>query len=255
MRKILIAAVVILGFGVLGFGASAAEKTPEAPAQSWSYDGIFGAYDKAQLRRGYQVFSEICSSCHSLRYVAYRHLAGIGLTAAQIEKIAAEKKVPGEPDDEGEIKPRNAKPSDMVVPPFANANAARAANNGALPPDLTLMVLARNGGSDYLYALLTGYKEKPPKGVTIAEGLYYNAYFPGHRIAMMPPLSADGVEYPDKTKATVPQMARDVVAFLHWAADPYLEERKRMGIKVVLFLIFLTALLYAWKRKVWKDVH
>jgi cytochrome c1 len=269
MRKILLAAAAVLGLTAAAF---AAEKAPAPPAQDWSFDGIFGTYNKAQLKRGFQIYAEVCASCHSLRHIAYRHLTGIGLTMAEIEKIAAEKEVPGEPDDEGEVKPRPAKPSDMMVRPFANENAARAANNGALPPDLTLIVLARNGGSDYLHALLTGYKDPPkfepdengqpkkdkngkPIPFKLGEGLYYNSHFQGHRIAMAQPLSPDDFEYEDKTKATLSGMARDVTAFLHWAADPYMVERKRMGIKVVLFLLFLTALLYAWKRKVWAELH
>lgn len=270
MRNLMIVAAAVLGLAAAA--AQAAEKAPAPPAQKWSFDGIFGSYDKAQLKRGFQIYSEVCASCHALRHVAYRHLTGIGLTKAEIEKVAAEQEVPGDPDEEGEVKPRKALPSDKIVPPFANKNAARAANNGALPPDLTLMVLARGGGSDYLYGLLSGYK-KAPKYVTdekgrpiedkdgkpvpfkLGEGLYYNAYFPGHRIAMAPPLSPDDFEYTDKTKATLSGMARDVTAFLHWTADPKLEERKRLGIKVILFLLFLTGLLYAWKRKVWKDVH
>jgi ubiquinol-cytochrome c reductase cytochrome c1 subunit len=235
--------------------AVAAEGAEHPPGQNWSFSGVFGTYDKSQLRRGLQVYRQVCSNCHSLHLVAYRNLAALGLKEKEIEAIAAEKELPGEPNDEGEATTRKALPSDRFVPPFANEKAARAANNGALPPDLSLMAKARLRGPDYIFALLTGFKETPPKGAKVPDGMYYNTYFPGHNIAMAPPLSDGGVEYTDKTKATLPQQARDIVAFLQWAADPYLEERKRMGVKVVLFLLFLTGLLYAYKRKVWAALH
>ena len=254
MRTLAVTLVALAGL-IAGTFAWAAGDAAHPPGRHWSFSGVFGTYDKPQLRRGFQVYQEVCASCHSLRLVAYRNLAAIGLNEKQIEEIAAEKELPGEPDDEGEATTRKAVASDKFVPPFANEKAARSANNGALPPDLSLMTKARLRGPDYLYALLTGYKEEPPKGVKVPEGMYYNTYFPGHNIAMGPPLSDEGVEYDDKTKATVPQQAHDVVVFLQWAADPYLEDRKRMGIKVVLFLIFLTGLLYAYKRKVWAKLH
>jgi ubiquinol-cytochrome c reductase cytochrome c1 subunit len=149
---------------------------------------------------------------------------------------------------------RPGRPGDRFKSPFPNANAARAANNGALPPDLTLMVKARLGGADYLHALMTGYRDAP-QGVELTEGMAYNAYFPGNQIAMPSPISADGVEYADGTKATVDQMSRDVTTFLAWAAEPEMEERKRMGVKVILFLLVLTGMLYALKRKIWADIH
>jgi ubiquinol-cytochrome c reductase cytochrome c1 subunit len=254
MRKFAVSLVALSGL-IAGSIAYAAGDAEHAPSQNWSFSGIFGTYDKAQLKRGLQVYREVCSACHSLRLVAYRNLAALGLTEKQIEAIAAEKEVPGEPNEEGEPTTRKALPSDKFVPPFANEQAARSANNGALPPDLSLMTKARAGGPDYVYGILTGYKEEPPKGVKVPDGMYYNAIFPGHNIAMGPPLSDEGVEYADKTKATVAQQAKDIVSFLQWAADPYLEERKRMGIKVVLFLLFLSGLLFAYKRKVWADVH
>lgn len=253
--------------------AISAEKAAHPEPARWSFEGIFGTYDRAQLRRGYEVYAGVCAGCHSLRLVAYRNLAEIGLSKLQIEKIAAEKELPGEPDEDGEPTTRKALPSDKFVGPFANTNAARSANNGAVPPDLSLMTKARLGGPGYVYALLTSYGKKLPKfemdahgrikkdrdkkpiPFKIGDGLQYNPVFPGQKIAMAPPLSADAVEYTDKTKATVPQMSADVVAFLQWAADPWLEDRKRLGIKVILFLILLSGLIYAWKRKVWADVH
>jgi len=272
MRGFVILAALAAGLVFLP-PAISAEKSAHPEAAQWSFEGIFGTYDRAQLRRGYQVYAEVCAGCHSLRLVAYRNLKEIGLSIGQIEKIAAEKEVPGDPDEEGEPTIRKGIPADKFVPPFANVNAARAANNGALPPDLSLMTKARIGGPGYVYALLTSYGKKLPKfemdshgklkkdkykkpiPFKMGEGLQYNPAFPGGKIAMAPPLSAEAVEYKDKTKATVPQMASDVVAFMHWAADPKLEDRKRLGIKAILFLILLAGLLYAWKRKVWADVH
>ncbi len=233
---------------------ASASKMP-LPSRDWSFNGMFGTFDRGSVQRGLQVYLEVCAGCHSLKLVAYRNLAGIGLGEDQIKTIAAEFEVQDGPNDEGEMYARPAKPSDRFVSPFANDNAARASNNGALPPDLSLMTKARKGGADYLHALLTGYKEEPPAGVNIAEGMSYNVYFPGNQIAMAPPVMDDAVEYADGTKATIEQLATDVTSFLAWAAEPELEERKRMGIKVLLFLIVLTAMLYALKRQIWADLH
>jgi ubiquinol-cytochrome c reductase cytochrome c1 subunit len=251
MKKLLLSAALVFATAT---GAQAAGDVVAPPAEQWAHQGLFGTYDRGALRRGLQVYREACAACHSLRLVAYRNLMEIGFTEAEVKEIAAEKEVRDGPNDEGEMFTRPARPSDKFVSPFPNPQAARASNNGALPPDLSLMVKARVGGADYLYALLTGYKETPPKDVKMAEGMAYNVYFPGHQIAMPPPLSEDGVEYADKTKATVAQMARDVTTFLTWAAEPELEDRKRIGIKAILFLIVLTGMLYAVKRKVWKDI-
>lgn len=234
--------------------AVAAGDVVKPPPQQWSFKGLFGTYDRGALQRGFQVYNEVCSACHSVRLVAYRNLAEIGFTEEQIKKIAAEKDVKDGPNNEGEMFDRPGRPSDRFVKPFPNENAARAANNGALPPDLSLMTKARKDGANYVHALLTGYKEAP-QGTTVPDGMSYNLYFPGSQIAMAPPLAEEGVEYADKTKATVAQMATDVTTFLAWAAEPELEERKRLGVKVLLFLLVLTGLLYAVKRKVWADVH
>lgn len=252
MRKVFMAAVAVL---LLGHGNANAAGGTKPPAQQWSFDGIFGTFDRAQMRRGLQVYDEVCASCHSLNLVAYRHLAGIGMNEAEIKALAGEKEVTDGPNDEGEMFTRPAGLSDPFVAPFSNDNEARAANNGALPPDLSLMTKARVGGQDYLYALLIGYKEEAPAGVELLEGMNYNEYFPGHQIAMGPPLDDEAVEYADGTKATLDQHARDVVSFLVWAAEPELEERKNMGIKVILFLIVLTAMLYALKRQIWAKLH
>ena len=239
---------------MLGAGPAMAE-VGKPPARDWSFDGMFGTFDRGAAQRGFQVYQEVCAACHSLKLVAYRNLSGIGLSEDQIKAIAAEVEVTDGPNDEGEMFQRPARPSDRFVKPFANDNAARAANNGALPPDLSLMVKARKGGADYLHALLTGYKEEPPDGIKLSEGMNYNLYFPGNQIAMAPPVTEDAVEYADGTKATADQIASDVATFLAWAAEPELEERKRMGIKVMLFLIVLTAMMFALKRQIWSDQH
>jgi len=254
IRKLLgraLAVVIALG---LATGAAMAAEGGKPPEQKWSFDGLFGTYDRAAAQRGFMVYNTVCAACHSLTLVAYRNLAGIGFKDDAIKAIAAAKEVPDGPNDQGEMFNRPGRPADRFARPFANDNAARAANNGALPPDLSLITKARKGGADYIHALLVGYKE-PPTGVQMMEGMQYNAYFPGNQIAMLPPLTEGQVEYADGTKATIPQMAHDVSTFLTWAAEPEMEERKRLGVKVLLFLIVLTAMLYALKRQIWTDVH
>ncbi|MBT3306648.1 MAG: cytochrome c1 [Alphaproteobacteria bacterium] len=233
----------------------ASESKESLPTREWSFNGMFGTFDRGSLQRGLQVYKEVCAGCHSLRLVAYRNLSSIGLSEDQIKAIAAEFEVTDGPNAEGEMYQRPARPSDRFVSPFANDNAARASNNGALPPDLSLMVKSRKGGADYLHALLTHYKEEAPAGVTLGDGMQYNTFFPGNQIAMAPPLDDDAVEYADGTKATLEQLSIDVSTFLAWAAEPELEERKRLGIKVLLFLIVLTGMMYALKRQVWADQH
>lgn len=257
MKKInlipaLAAFIIALTFG-FSPAIAAEDNTPEA--RDWTFHGMFGTFDRAALQRGYQVYTEVCSACHSLKLLSYRNLTGIGFSLDQIKKIAAEFEVTDGPNDEGEMFQRPALPSDRFVLPFPNDNAARASNNGALPPDLSLMVKAREGGADYVYGLLTGYKEEAPAGIELGEGMNYNLYFPNHQIAMSPPLAEDAVEYADGTKATFEQLVSDVTTFLAWAAEPELEERKRLGIKVMLFLLVLTGMLYAIKRSIWKDLH
>lgn len=230
---------------------NAAEEGPALPEVEWSFDGPFGTYDRHALQRGLQVYREVCSVCHSLNYVAFRNLADLGYNEEEIKAIAAEYTVTDGPDDEGEMFDREGRPSDYFPAPFPNEKAAAAANGGAAPPDLSLMAKARMGGATYIYALLTGYEEPPAD----FQGDNYNLYFPGHQIAMAPPLFEDGVAYADGTPATVDQMARDVSHFLMWTAEPKLENRKGMGIKVLIFLVVFTGVLYAAKRKVWSDVH
>ncbi len=253
---------------VLGSEGAMAASAPPPPSQDWSFSGIGGRFDRAALKRGYQVYAEVCSSCHSLKLVAYRNLAEIGFSDAQIREIASSVDVEDGPNDEGDMFTRPGLPADRFVPPFANDQAARVANGGALPPDLSLMVKARKKGPDYLYALMTGYEDEVPadfakdyaehhegQEFALNDGMYFNHYFPGHQIAMPPPIMEEAVEYEDGTKATVDQMSRDVTVFLAWTASPELETRKTMGLWVVGFLILLTAMLYALKRKIWSDLH
>ena len=252
MGRTLATAILALAFLA---GAARAAEGPALPSQSWSFQGVFGTYDRAALKRGFQVYSEVCAGCHSLKLVSYRHLGSVGFSEDEVKAVAAEIEVEDGPNDEGEMFTRPGKPSDRFASPFANEMAARASNNGALPPDLSLMVKARKGGPDYLYGLLTGYAEEPPEGVNVMEGMNYNKYFPGQQIAMAPPLSDGAVEYAEGIEATVDRHARDIVTFLAWAASPELEERKRLGVKVLLFLIVLTGMLYALKRQIWSDLH
>ncbi|MDA1089930.1 MAG: cytochrome c1 [Proteobacteria bacterium] len=255
MKNALLALGLTLSMALTLSAGSALAEGVKLPERDWSFNGMFGTFDRGSQQRGFQVYKEVCASCHSLRLLAYRNLAGIGMSADQIKAVAAEFEVTDGPNAEGAMYTRPARPSDRFAAPFANDNAARTANNGALPPDLSLMAKARKGGADYLHALLTGYKEAPPEGVTLSEGMQYNTYFAGNQIAMAAPFADSAVEYADGTKATKDQIATDISTFLAWAAEPELEERKRLGIKVLLFLIVLTAMLYAVKRQVWKDLH
>lgn len=247
---------VALAALALGFAAPAMAAGPaiEYPKQDWSFNGPFGTYDRAELQRGYQVYKEVCAACHAMKYVAFRHLRDIGFNEAEVKALAATFEVTDGPDDSGEMFQRPGLPSDRFPSPFPNEKAARASNGGAYPLDLSLIAKARAGGPDYLKALLSGYKDAPAD-VTVGEGLHYNAYFPGHQIAMPQPLNEDQVTYADGTKASVEQMAHDVSAFMMWAAEPKLEDRKRMGFKVMIFLIILTGLFFAAKKRIWRDVH
>lgn len=254
LLSVLAGVALLLGGILTGAPAEAAVGTKPAK-QDWSWQGPFGTFDRAALRRGLQVYAEVCGSCHGVKLVAYRNLMDIGFSEDEVKAFASEYEVEDGPDDEGEMFTREAKPADRFVEPFANENAARASNNGALPPDLSLMTKARIGGPDYLYALLTGYEEEAPEGFELLEGMSYNHYFPGNQIAMAPPIDDEAVEYADETEASKEQIARDIVTFLAWTAEPELEERKRLGIKVLIFLTVLTGLLYGLKRKIWADLH
>ncbi|MDE2333194.1 MAG: cytochrome c1 [Rhodospirillales bacterium] len=232
---------------------SAQAQETALPHVNWSFEGPFGTYDRAAAQRGYQVYKEVCSACHSMQYVHFRDLAGIGLSPAQIKALAASVDVPTIKAD-GSAGTRPGLPSDAFPSPFPNPEAAAAANNGAIPPDQSQLLDARAGGADYIYAILTGYV-KPPVGMHIAPGLYYNKYFPGHLIHMPQPLQADQVTYADGTKATIDQEAKDVTTFLAFVSNPEMEARKRMGVHIVLFLALLVGVTYAAKRKVWADVE
>jgi ubiquinol-cytochrome c reductase cytochrome c1 subunit len=255
MRKhaVALAAALVLSLGFAD-GARAQEEAPTPPRQQWSFNGAFGTYDRAALQRGFQVYKEVCAACHAVKHLYYRDLEELGYTEDQVKGIAAQVQVTDGPNDQGEMFQRPGRPSDPIARPFANDQVARAANNGALPPDLSLITKAREGGADYVYAILTGFRDAP-QGVKLNPNMYYNEYFAGHQIAMPPPLNADQVKYADGTPATVPQMAHDVVSFLSWAAEPNLDQRHRMGFKVMLFLIVATGVFYAAKRKIWSRIH
>ena len=246
-----VAGLAVLSGTTLAVAAGDAER-PEP--QDWEFSGPFGKFDVASIQRGLQVYLEVCSSCHSLNQVAYRNLIEVGFNADEVKAIAADYEVTDGPNEEGEMFQRAALPSDGFVSPFANEQAARAANNGAMPTDLSLLAKAHPKGPDYIYAVLTGYQD-PPAKFELGEGLSYNPFFSGKQIAMVAPLFEDGVEYTDGTTATVEQMAWDVSNFLQWAAEPEMEQRKRIGWKVVLFLLVLSGILYATKRKVWSSLH
>lgn len=244
--------VAALGL-LLATPALAQHSETSIPQEKWSFDGPFGTYDRASLQRGFQVYNQVCANCHSMKEVFYRNLKAIGLSDEQVKAIAATKQM-ATTDDSGQAAERPGLPADRFKAPFPNDQAARAANGGALPPDQSLIVAARADGSNYVHALLNGY-EDPPAGVTLQPGQYYNKWFPGHLLAMPPPLSDGQVEYADDTKPTVEQMSRDVTNFLTFVSYPEMEPRKRLGVKAVLFLALLSGLTYAIKRKLWKDVH
>ncbi len=276
LQRSLLALVLAAGFvAPFSMTAGAAEAAPEPPRQNWSFSGPFGMFDRAQLQRGLKVYKEVCASCHGLSLVSFRNLAeagGPGYTPAQAAAFAAEYKVQDGPNDAGEMFERDGRPADRFPSPFPNDNAARAANGGALPPDLSVMAKARTyergfprfifdiftqyqeQGPDYLVALLNGY-EDAPQGFNLPAGAHYNRYFPGHAIGMPNPLNPDQVTYDDGTPQTVEQYARDVTAFLMWTAEPHMEQRKRIGFQVMIFLIVFAGLLYFTKKKVWSDVH
>lgn len=278
--NVLIKSLAVIAASALFAGAAfAAEEgaTPHYPVKkpnnySWSFSGPFGHYDKAQLQRGFQVYREVCSGCHSLELVSFRNLAdagGPGFPADIVKALAAEYEVEADPDDNGDVNPRPAIPSDRFPAPFANQQAAMASNNGAYPPDFSLLAKARaaergfpwfvfdiftqyqESGPDYIVSLLTGY----PADADTGENTYTNPYYlGGPALAMAPPLSDDQVEYADGSPQTVEQYAKDVSAFMMWAAEPHLEARKSMGFSVMLFLIVFAGLLYFTKKKIWSDV-
>ncbi len=242
--------------------------------EKWTFAGPFGHYDKGQLQRGLKVYKEVCSACHSLNLVAFRTLQDLGYSQEQVKALASQYDVQDGPNGEGEMFTRKGLPTDHFPAPFANPAAAAAANHGAAPPDLSLIAKARavergfptfifdiftqynEGGPDYIHSLLTGFDEQPPAGMTIAEGTHYNPYFISAKaLAMAKPLSDGQVTYDDGSPQTVDQYARDVAAFLMWTAEPHLEDRKRTGFRVMVFLILFAGLAYIAKRQIWSDVQ
>lgn len=222
--------------------------------QFWSFDGVFGKFDKPAVQRGAQIYKEVCSACHSLKRVPFRRLTDIGLSEAEVKSLAASYSVQDGPNDDGEMFERPGRPSDHFPSPYANDKAARAMQNGALPPDLSLIVKSREDGANYVYSVLTGYMDAPAD-FEVPEGGHYNEYFPGHVIKMPPPLANDQVTYQDGTNASMEQEAHDVVNFLQWAAEPEMEARKRMGIKVMIFLAVMTGFFYVAKKRIWSNIE
>ncbi|RJT39321.1 cytochrome c1 [Mesorhizobium waimense] len=283
MKKIL-TSLALLGLVVAGTAAIAAEEAHNAAAPThfpidepkemdWSFTGPFGTYDKAQLQRGLKVYKEVCAACHSMNLVAFRTLEGLGYSEGQVKTLAAEYTIHDGPNDAGDMFDRPGKPSDYFPAPFANEQAAAASNGGAAPPDMSLLAKARGvergfprfvfdiftqyaqGGPDYIHSLLTGYDETPPAGMVIPEGTHYNPYFlSGVSLKMPKPLSDGQVTYDDGAPQTVDQYSRDVSAFLMWAAEPHMEDRKKTGFRVLVFLLLFGALVYLTKRKVWEGV-
>ena len=222
----------------------------------WSFKGITGKFDRSSLQRGYQVYQEVCSSCHSMQYLSYRNLnedGGPEFSIEEVKAIAANFEVTDGPNEDGEMFTRPGRPSDKFVSPYPNSNAARAANGGAYPPDMTVLVKARKGGADYIYSVLMGYTE-PPEGFKLDDGVYYNKYMVGNKIKMPNNLIDGLVEYADGTESSVDQMAKDVTTFLAWAAEPELEERHKTGVKVIIYLVLLTLLVYLSMKKIWSRI-
>jgi ubiquinol-cytochrome c reductase cytochrome b/c1 subunit len=269
-RSIILAFALAASLSGIGTLASAQE-ADAPPLQRWSFSGPFGLYDQAQLQRGFKVYREVCSSCHSLKLLAFRNLAdpgGPGFTEQQAAAVAASFQVTDGPNDQGQMYQRPGRISDYFSPPFPNEQAARAALGGKLPPDMSVLAKARSyergfpwfildafsmyqeDGPDYIHAIVNGYAD-PPAGFVLAPGTQYNKYFPDHAIGMPKPLNDGQVEYTDGTPTTVDQYGRDVAAFLMWAAEPTLDARKRLGFQVMIFLIVFTGLLYFTKKKVW----
>ena len=247
--------ITSLVFG-LSVKSNSAEKI-EYLTTDWSFKGLFGKFDRGALQRGYQVYTEVCSSCHSMKYLSYRNLAEKGgpeFSIAEAKAIAASFEVTDGPNDDGEMFTRPGKLSDKFVMPYDNVKAAQAANGGAYPPDMSVLVKARGGGVDYIYSLLQGY-EDPPVGMNLDDGVYYNKYMYGNKIKMANQLSDGLVEYGDGTTASVEQMSKDVTTFLMWAAEPHLESRHQMGFKAIVYLIILTILDYFSMKKIWSRIE
>jgi len=254
MKKLLLMALCgVLSLSVVS-GAYAAKEAVKPPQMEWSFDGVFGTYDRAALQRGFLVYKQVCSACHAMSKLSYRNLAEMGYSDEEVKAIASQYSVMDGPNDEGEMFERPARPSDPFANPYANKKQAIYANNGAYPPDMSLLAKARKDGPNYIYGLLTGY-EDPPEGKELMQGQYWNKYMPGHIIAMARPLMDEQVPYEDGAPQTVSQYSKDLAHFLMWSAEPHMETRKKTGVMVFLFLLVFTGLMYAVKRKIWRDVH
>ncbi len=254
MYKSKIFLTLFVFFGLFLGQANSSDK--ELLKVDWSFKGITGKFDRASLQRGYQVYTEVCASCHSMNLLSYRNLGEKGgpeFSVEQVKAIAANFEVTDGPNSDGEMFTRSGRPSDKFVSPYPNVQASMAANGGAYPPDMSVLVKARKGGSDYIYSVLMGYTE-PPANLKLDDGVYYNKYMDGNKIKMSNPLIEDIVSYSDGTKASQAQMAKDVTTFLTWAAEPHLESRHRMGFKVIIFLIILSVLVYFSMRKLWSRI-
>jgi ubiquinol-cytochrome c reductase cytochrome c1 subunit len=252
LKTAAVALATVLALAAPG-AARAQQEAPPPPHQEWSFDGVFGTYNEAEVQRGFEVYQQVCSACHPVKHLYFRDLEQIGYTEDEVKGIAAKYTVTAGPNKDGQMFKRPAQPADPIPGPFANDEAARAANNGGLPPDLSLITLAREGGPDYVYAIVGLGFTKAPAGFEPIPGTYYNEYFPGNHIKMPPPLHAGAVEF-DGKPATVPQMAHAIAAFLNWAAEPDLDERHAMGAKVVLFLVVAVIIFYAAKRRIWSRI-
>lgn len=252
-RTLLVAGLL----GLVGFAPAHAAESGHAHApekQEWSFKGPFGTYDRAALQRGFEVYRQVCSACHSMNRVYYRNLMDIGYSEDQVKAIAGDYLITDGPNDEGDMFERPGRPSDRLKSPFPNTKAAMYANNGALPPDLSLIAKARHGGADYIYGILTGYEEAP-EGKELLPGQHWNKTMPGNIIAMASPLSDGMVGYEDGTEGTLHNYAHDVAQFLTWAGEPHMEVRKRTGVKAFIFLLVFTMFMYGVKKRIWKDVQ
>ena len=237
--------------------ANSAEKSGKLLTTDWTFKGPFGKFDRASLQRGYQVYQEVCASCHSLKYMSYRNLSEEGgpeFTVQEAKAIAANFEIPDGPNPDGEMFTRPGRLSDKFAMPYSNEQEAKLANGGAYPPDMSVLVKARKGGVDYLYSVLLGYEE-PPQDIKLDDGVYYNKYMYGNKIKMPAPLSKDLVEYADGTSATEQQMAKDVVSFLMWTAEPHLEQRHKIGFRAIIYLFILSILVYFSMKKIWSRIE
>ena len=244
----------ILIFLFSNFNVLASGSGNDLPKHNWSFKGLTGTFDKSAVQRGFKVYREVCSGCHSMSLLYYRDLIDIGFSNEEVKAIAAEYTVIDGPNDEGEMFERPARPSDRFIPPFSNEQEARVSNNGSYPPDLSVITKAKKHGPDYIFNLLLGYTE-PPVDFELGEGMYYNKWKEGHQIAMAQPLDEGYVDYDDGTENTLPQLAEDITTFLVWSAEPELEERKKLGIKVILFFIVLGSIVFIVKNRLWREIN